>query len=94
MRRLLTIAIAAAVALAAILYLVAEWGRAPAEGAYRLAKADRGEIIATVTATGAINPVTTVIVGSQLFDYDWRCVLILLDIRWIDHGHASDRREP
>jgi HlyD family secretion protein len=66
MRRLLTIAIAAAVALAAILYLVAEWGRAPAEGAYRLAKADRGEIIATVTATGAINPVTTVIVGSQL----------------------------
>ena len=66
MRRLLTIAVAAAVALAAILYLVAEWGRAPAEGAYRLAKADRGEIIATVTATGAINPVTTVIVGSQL----------------------------
>jgi HlyD family secretion protein len=66
MRRLVTIAVAAALALAAILYLIAEWNGAPAEGAYRLAKADRGEIVATVSATGAINPVTTVIVGSQL----------------------------
>lgn len=66
MRRLVTIAVAAALALAAILYLVAEWNSAPAEGAYRLAKADNGEVVATVSATGAINPVTTVIVGSQL----------------------------
>ena len=66
MRRLVTLAIAAAVALAGILYFVGEWGGAPAEGAYRLAKADRGEVIATVSATGAINPITTVIVGSQL----------------------------
>ena len=63
-RRVVAVAIAAALALAVILYLVADG--APAEGAYRLAKADRGEIIATVSATGAINPVTTVIVGSQL----------------------------
>ena len=66
MRRLVTFAVAAALALAAVLYLVAEWNGAPAEGAYRLAKAERGEIIAIVSATGAINPVTTVIVGSQL----------------------------
>jgi HlyD family secretion protein len=66
MRRLVTLAIAAAVALAAVLYFVGEWGGAPAEGAYRLAKAERGEVIATVSATGAINPITTVIVGSQL----------------------------
>jgi len=66
MRRLATIAVVAALSLAAIIYLTAQWGRAPAEGAYRLAKAERGEVIATVSATGPINPVATVIVGSQL----------------------------
>src|SRR4051812_36637960 len=65
-RRLATAAAAAGFALVALLFLVSEWGGAPAEGAYRLAKADRGEVIATVSATGAINPITTVIVGSQL----------------------------
>jgi HlyD family secretion protein len=34
--------------------------------AYRLAKVERGPIVASVSATGTINPVTTVIVGSQL----------------------------
>ena len=66
MRRLATIAVVAALSLAAILYFVGEWGGAPAEGAYRLAKAERGEVVATVSATGPINPVATVIVGSQL----------------------------
>lgn len=66
MRRLVTLAVTAAFGLAAILYFVTVWGGAPAEGAYRLAKVDRGEVIATVSATGAINPTTTVIVGSQL----------------------------
>ena len=33
---------------------------------YRLAKVDRGDIVAIVNATGTINPITTVIVGSQL----------------------------
>jgi HlyD family secretion protein len=33
---------------------------------YKLAAIKRGTIISTVTATGTINPVTTVIVGSQL----------------------------
>src|SRR3974377_1684095 len=33
---------------------------------YKLAAVKRGSIISTVTATGTINPVTTVVVGSQL----------------------------
>ena len=66
MRRLATIAVIAALSLAAVIYLTAQWGGAPAEGSYRLAKAGRGEVLATVSATGPINPVATVIVGSQL----------------------------
>ena len=66
MRRLAALAIVAAAAPAAFFYGIAEWGGAPAEGSYRLAKAERGEIVATVSATGTINPTTTVIVGSQL----------------------------
>jgi HlyD family secretion protein len=34
--------------------------------AYRLATVDRGPITASVRATGTLNPVTTVLVGSQL----------------------------
>ena len=37
-----------------------------AEAPYRLATLDRGPITATVRATGTLNPVTTVLVGSQL----------------------------
>ncbi len=33
---------------------------------YRIAKADRGTIVASVSATGTVQPVTTVLVGSQL----------------------------
>jgi HlyD family secretion protein len=64
MQRLIAIAIAAATILAAAVYLFPDG--APAEGSYRLARIDRGEIIATVNASGTINPTTTVIVGSQL----------------------------
>ena len=46
--------------------MLSGWNGAPAEGSYRTAKADRGEVVATVNATGTINPTTTVIVGSQL----------------------------
>lgn len=66
MRRLLTILVLLVLAAAGIAYVLAEWTSAPAEPAYRLAKIDRGPIVATVTATGTINPTTTVIVGSQL----------------------------
>lgn len=65
-RRLAALAVMAALGLAAFFYGIAEWGGAPAEGSYRTAKAERGEIVATVSATGTINPITTVIVGSQL----------------------------
>ncbi len=64
-RRVVTIALIA-VAFAAILYVFSDWNGAPAEGSYRLAKADRGEIVAMVNATGIVNPITTVIVSSQL----------------------------
>lgn len=65
-RRLAAFALMGAAGLAALLYGIGEWGRAPAENNYRFAKAERGEIVATVSATGTINPTTTVIVGSQL----------------------------
>jgi HlyD family secretion protein len=66
MRRLLTIALVVVAGTAAAFYFFPEWSGAPAEPAYRLAKVDRGEIVATVNATGTVNPTTTVIVGSQL----------------------------
>jgi len=66
MRRLPTIVVLLAVAIAAVFYLFVGWSGAPAESSYRTAKADRGEVVATVSATGTINPTTTVIVGSQL----------------------------
>jgi HlyD family secretion protein len=66
MRKLPTIVLLLAAIGAAALYFVPGWNGAPAEGSYRTAKADRGDIVATVSATGTINPTTTVIVGSQL----------------------------
>ncbi len=55
-----------AVLAAASVYVFPDLASAPAEPTYRLAKIDRGPIVATVNASGAINPTTTVIVGSQL----------------------------
>ncbi|MGD9922266.1 MAG: efflux RND transporter periplasmic adaptor subunit [Pseudorhodoplanes sp.] len=66
MRKLPVLVLFLAATGAAALYFVPGWNGAPAEGSYRTAKADRGEIVASVTATGTINPTTTVIVGSQL----------------------------
>jgi HlyD family secretion protein len=65
LRRLLTIAVLIALALIGVRYFV-DLPANTAEPAYRLAKIDRGPIVATVNSTGTINPVTTVIVGSQL----------------------------
>ena len=42
-RRVVTLAVVAAAGLAAFFYGIAEWNGAPAEGSYRLAKAERGE---------------------------------------------------
>jgi HlyD family secretion protein len=41
-------------------------GKAPPESPYRTVKAERGEIVDAITATGTINAVTTVSVGSQI----------------------------
>jgi HlyD family secretion protein len=46
-------------------FLFPHWSNANAPS-YKLATLDRGPIVSTVTATGTINPTTTVIVGSQL----------------------------
>ncbi len=63
MRKLLIgVVLAAAVAGAAYLYLQKDNG-APN---YRTAKVERGNILDTITATGTINAVTTVSVGSQI----------------------------
>lgn len=40
-------------------------GRSPAP-TYKLAKVERGTIVATISATGTVNPVSTVLVGSQV----------------------------
>ncbi len=42
------------------------WTSVAAETSWRTAKVDRGTIVAAVNATGTINPISTVIVGSQL----------------------------
>ena len=66
MRRLFIIGFAIVAGMAALLYFFPGSDGAPAEGAYRLAKAERGELVARVNATGTVNPITTVIVSSQL----------------------------
>jgi HlyD family secretion protein len=55
-----------AVATAVVSYSLPIWSAASSQNAFRLAKVDRGDIVAIVNATGTINPITTVIVGSQL----------------------------
>src|SRR3712207_9428837 len=42
------------------------WGGSAADAPYRVGVVDRGPITASVRATGTLNPVTTVLVGSQL----------------------------
>src|SRR3569833_941561 len=66
MRRIAMILVALAVIAGGILYFFPEYTSAPSEPPYRFANVDRGPITAVVTATGTINPITTVIVSSQL----------------------------
>ena len=49
---------------AGVLFLVG--GRSKSEPKYRTAKADRGTVTQTVTATGKVSAVTTIAVGSQV----------------------------
>jgi HlyD family secretion protein len=60
-----TFLVIAAAAVVGAIFLFPHWSNANAPG-YKLATLDRGRIVSTVTATGTINPITTVIVGSQL----------------------------
>src|SRR5919112_2419409 len=59
---------AVVLAVAGAIALVVWWpsGGSAADAPYRLASVDRGAITASVRATGTLNPVTTVLVGSQL----------------------------
>lgn len=66
LRRLAAILVVAAVVVGGAFFFLPDLTSAPAEQTYRVAKVDRGTVLATVTATGTINPVTTVIVSSQL----------------------------
>ena len=66
MRRILVLLVIAMAASAAVFVSFRQWNRAQPESAYRFAKVDRGDIVAMVNATGTVNPITTVIVGSQL----------------------------
>src|ERR1035441_6675763 len=63
-KRVLIIGIAVALAALAAILLFA--GRGSAEPKFRKAKVDKGEVVATVTATGTLSAVTTVQVGSQV----------------------------
>jgi HlyD family secretion protein len=53
------------VVVVASIILLSRWSSANTQG-YKLARVDRGPIVSTVTASGTVNPITTVIVGSQL----------------------------
>jgi HlyD family secretion protein len=67
LRRSLAVALAVTASAGAIGFVV--WGPTGGSAAdvpYRLASVDRGAITASVRATGTLNPVTTVLVGSQL----------------------------
>jgi HlyD family secretion protein len=63
-KRVLIIGIAAALAAVAAFLLFARHGTA--EPKFRKAKVDKGDVVATVTATGTLSAVTTVQVGSQV----------------------------
>jgi len=59
---LVALALVAAFGAAAYFYLK----KTPQASPYRTAKVERGDIVDSITATGNINAVTTVSVGSQI----------------------------
>jgi hypothetical protein len=71
-----------AVAVVGAIFLFPHWSNANAPG-YKLAILERGPIISTVAAAGTINPITTIIVGSQL---SGQIVEILADYNEISKG--------
>ena len=65
-RKLIAVSVLGLVAALAGYALLRPSGSSADNAAYRTVGADRGPIIATVKATGTLNPVSTVLVGSQL----------------------------
>jgi HlyD family secretion protein len=65
-RRFLLATVIAALAVGAGFFAWSPRGGGAADVPYRLGSVDRGAITASVRATGTLNPVTTVLVGSQL----------------------------
>src|SRR3712207_2314231 len=65
-RRFLLVAAVTALAAGAGFFVWSPRGGGAADVPYRLGTVDRGAITASVRATGTLNPVTTVLVGSQL----------------------------
>jgi HlyD family secretion protein len=63
-KRILLVSILLVVAVAG--YFTIRQVRQPTEAKYRLQRVDRGNVTMTVTATGTISAVTTVLVGSQV----------------------------
>ena len=63
-KRVLIVGIAVALAALAAAFLLTR--RGSAEPKFRKAKVDKGDVVATVTATGTLSAVTTVQVGSQV----------------------------
>ncbi len=57
---------AVALALSALYYVTRPSGSEANAAAYRTLGVDRGPVVASVKATGSLNPVSTVLVGSQL----------------------------
>lgn len=96
---LIGVAIASAAAAAGYTYLKKEDGASP----YRTAKVERGTIVDAITATGNINAVTTVSVGSQVsgtlqqifVDFNSRVrkgqVIALIDPRLLDAAVVQAR---
>ncbi|HEX8167128.1 MAG TPA: efflux RND transporter periplasmic adaptor subunit [Beijerinckiaceae bacterium] len=66
MRRFLLAAAVAALVIGVGFFVLSPRGGGAADVPYRLGSIDRGAITASVRATGTLNPVTTVLVGSQL----------------------------
>lgn len=60
--------------------------------AWRTARADRGDLIASVNATGTINPISTVVVGSQV---SGQVIQILADFNTqVSEGQVLARLDP
>jgi len=98
-KALFVLALAAAVGAGAYFYL----RQAPQGSLYRTAKVERGDIVDSITATGNINAVTTVSVGSQIsgtiqqifVDYNSRVrkgqVIAQIDPRLLDSAVVQAR---